>query len=211
MKLAKGAIIGLEVHNKLLRVRWQAVANNALWNKALNAAPNTVMLLSYPITGSAKSACCTLLNVQQLVAAGAPWQPWWMKCHIAAPALSDLPCFLIYWLQEGMSEWVVAYKQVAPCEVLTVTVMPRGNLEYPILLKDCERKPEYPTQIHTYMGRVYKLPPEGPCAEICTWIFLLRTRPSHPAWKTNWMGPSWLSPIGPTFSKVDLLCTFLTL
>lgn len=29
------------------------------------------MLLSYPITGSAKSACCTLLNVQQLVAAGA--------------------------------------------------------------------------------------------------------------------------------------------
>lgn len=120
MKLAKGAIIGLEVHNKLLRVRWQAVANNALWNKALNAAPNTVMLLSYPITGSAKSACCTLLNVQQLVAAGAQWQPWWMKCHIPAPALSDLPCFLIHWLQEGMSEWVVAYKQVAPCEVVTV-------------------------------------------------------------------------------------------
>lgn len=31
----------------------------------------TVMLLSYPITGSAKSSSLTLLNAQQLVAAGA--------------------------------------------------------------------------------------------------------------------------------------------
>lgn len=43
------------------------------------------MLLSYPITGSAKSACCTLLNVQQLVAAGA------CGSHDGCDVISQLP------------------------------------------------------------------------------------------------------------------------